>query len=53
MRGATARRAPLGIYGLRGLATVNVTADRSALPDPGHYADCMQSAFQEMLSAAG
>jgi hypothetical protein len=20
--------------------------------DPGHYADCMQSAFQEMLSAA-
>jgi WS/DGAT/MGAT family acyltransferase len=36
-----------------GTVSIGVTADRSALPDPGHYADCMQSAFQEMLSAAG
>ena len=35
-----------------GTVSIGVTADRSALPDPGHYADCMQSAFQEMLSAA-
>ena len=35
-----------------GTISIGVTADRSALPDPGHYADCMQSAFQEMLSAA-
>jgi WS/DGAT/MGAT family acyltransferase len=34
-----------------GTVSVGVTADRSALPDPSHYADCMQSAFQEMLSA--
>ena len=32
--------------------SIGVTADRRALPDPGHYADCMQTAFQEMLSAA-
>ena len=35
-----------------GTISIGVTADRSALPDPGHYADCMQTAFQEMLSAA-
>ena len=35
-----------------GTVSIGVTADRSALPDPGHYADCMQTAFQEMLSAA-
>jgi WS/DGAT/MGAT family acyltransferase len=36
-----------------GTISVGATADRSALPDPGHYADCMQTAFQEMHSAAG
>jgi diacylglycerol O-acyltransferase / wax synthase len=36
-----------------GTISIGATADRSALPDPGHYADCMQTAFQEMLSAAG
>ncbi len=35
-----------------GTVSIGVTADRSALPDPGHYADCMETAFQEMLSAA-
>jgi diacylglycerol O-acyltransferase / wax synthase len=36
-----------------GTVSIGATADRNALPDPGHYADCMQSAFDEMLSAAG
>ena len=35
-----------------GTVSIGVTADRSALPDPGHYADCMECAFQEMLTAA-
>ena len=35
-----------------GTISIGVTADRSALPDPGHYAACMQSAFDEMLGAA-
>jgi diacylglycerol O-acyltransferase len=35
-----------------GTISIGVTADRTALPDPGHYADCMQTAFDEMLSAA-
>jgi WS/DGAT/MGAT family acyltransferase len=41
------------IASYNGTVSVGVTADRNALPDPGHYADCMQSAFQEMLGAAG
>jgi WS/DGAT/MGAT family acyltransferase len=32
--------------------SIGATADRSALPDPAHYADCMQTAFDELLSAA-
>ena len=36
-----------------GTISIGATADRSALPDPGHYADCMQTSFEEMLSAAG
>jgi diacylglycerol O-acyltransferase / wax synthase len=36
-----------------GTVSIGVTADRSALPDPGHYADCMQSSFEELASAAG
>ncbi|AKK28448.1 wax ester/triacylglycerol synthase family O-acyltransferase [Mycobacterium sp. EPa45] len=35
-----------------GSISIGATADRSALPDPGHYADCMQLAFDELLSAA-
>ena len=35
-----------------GTISVGATADRSALGDPGHYADCMQLAFDELLSAA-
>jgi diacylglycerol O-acyltransferase / wax synthase len=36
-----------------GMFSIGVTADRKALPDPVTYADCMQSAFQELLSATG
>jgi len=36
-----------------GTVSIGATADRSALPDPSHYADCMQTAFDELLSAAG
>ena len=36
-----------------GTISIGATADRNALPDPGHYADCMQTSFEEMLSAAG
>jgi WS/DGAT/MGAT family acyltransferase len=36
-----------------GTISIGVTADRSALPDPGHYADCMQASFDELLGAAG
>jgi diacylglycerol O-acyltransferase / wax synthase len=32
--------------------SIGVTADRGALSDPACYADCMQTAFQELLSAA-
>jgi WS/DGAT/MGAT family acyltransferase len=41
------------IASYNGTVSIGVTADRNALPDPGHYADCMESAFQEMLGAAG
>ncbi len=32
-----------------GTISIGATADRSALPDPGNYADCMQRAFDELL----
>lgn len=35
-----------------GTVSIGATADRSALPDPGHYAECMQASFDELLSAA-
>lgn len=35
-----------------GTVSIGATADRSALPDPGHYADCMQRSFDELLDAA-
>jgi hypothetical protein len=35
-----------------GTVSIGATADRSALPDPAHYADCMQTAFDELLSTA-
>ena len=33
--------------------SIGATADRKALPDPATYADCMQTAFQELLAATG
>jgi WS/DGAT/MGAT family acyltransferase len=35
-----------------GTISIGATADRSALPDPGNYAECMQTAFDELLDAA-
>lgn len=36
-----------------GTVSIGATADRSALPDPAYYAECMrmQTAFDELLSA--
>ncbi len=36
-----------------GILSISATADRDALPDPATYAECMQHAFQELLSIAG
>jgi diacylglycerol O-acyltransferase / wax synthase len=36
-----------------GTLSISATADRDALPDPATYAKCMETAFQELLSAAG
>jgi hypothetical protein len=35
-----------------GTISIGATADRNALPDPAHYADCMQAAFDDLLSVA-
>jgi hypothetical protein len=36
-----------------GTLSIGATADRDALPDPGRYAECMETSFQELLKAAG
>ncbi len=36
-----------------GALSISATADRNALPDPGTYAECMETAFQELLASAG
>lgn len=40
------------VVSYHGTVSIAATADRDALPDPGHYAECMQTAFDELLSAA-
>ncbi|SBS77888.1 hypothetical protein MHPYR_50055 [uncultured Mycobacterium sp.] len=35
-----------------GAISIGATADRSALPDSGNYADFMQPAFDQLLAAA-
>ena len=40
------------IASYNGTVSMGVTADRDALPDPAHYADCMQSAFDDLLATA-
>jgi diacylglycerol O-acyltransferase / wax synthase len=40
------------IASYNGTVSMGVTADRDALPDPAHYADCMQDAFDELLATA-
>ena len=41
------------IASYNGTVSMGVTADRDALPDPAHYAECMQAAFDELLATAG
>jgi len=36
-----------------GSFSIGVTAERDALPDPATYVECMETAFQELLAAAG
>ena len=36
-----------------GTLSISATADRDALPDPAHYAECMGHAFQGLVAAAG
>ncbi len=38
------------IASYNGTVSMGVTADRVALPDPAHYADCMQAAFDDLLA---
>jgi WS/DGAT/MGAT family acyltransferase len=40
------------IASYNGTVSMGVTADRDALPDPAHYADCMQASFDELLATA-
>ncbi|WP_319453952.1 MULTISPECIES: wax ester/triacylglycerol synthase family O-acyltransferase [unclassified Mycobacterium] len=40
------------VVSYNGTISIGATADRGALADPAHYADCMQLAFDELLSAA-
>ncbi len=40
------------IASYNGTVSMGVTADRGALPDPANYADCMQSAFDDLLATA-
>jgi hypothetical protein len=35
-----------------GTLSISATADRDAVPDPSRYAECMEQAFQELLSIA-
>lgn len=35
-----------------GSISIGATADRNALPDPLHYAECMQTSFDELLEGA-
>jgi WS/DGAT/MGAT family acyltransferase len=36
-----------------GTLSISATADRDSLPDPATYAECMETAFQELLTGAG
>jgi hypothetical protein len=31
---------------------VSIAADRAMMPDPAFYADCLQSSFEELSTAA-
>jgi hypothetical protein len=34
-----------------GRITISFTSDRTMMPDPEHYADCIQESFEEMRAA--
>ena len=34
-----------------GRITISFTSDRDIMPDPEHYADCIQESFEEMRAA--
>jgi len=40
------------VVSYNGIISIGATADRNALPDPGYYAECMQTSFDELLAAA-
>ena len=40
------------VVSYNGSISIGATADRTALPDPSTYAQCMQTAFDELLSAS-
>jgi diacylglycerol O-acyltransferase len=40
------------ICSYRGVLSFTITADRSTMPDPSHYADCIQWSADELLAAA-
>jgi diacylglycerol O-acyltransferase len=41
------------IFSYAGSLTITVTGCRAQLPDPGFYADCIQSAFDDLRKATG
>jgi WS/DGAT/MGAT family acyltransferase len=40
------------VFSYAGRITISVTACRDAMPDPGFYAECLQSSFDDLLAAA-
>ena len=40
------------VFSYSGRIGISVTACRDMMPDPGRYAECLQAAFDELLSAA-
>ena len=39
------------VFSNSGRITISFTSDRTIMPDPEHYADCIQDSFEEMLAA--
>jgi diacylglycerol O-acyltransferase / wax synthase len=41
------------VFSYAGVITITVTACRKQMPDPGFYAECLESSFQELRESAG